>query len=708
MHKNRKIKTWFLVVASLAFGWALSAGLASAAEGLSIDVQVKDLVTQAEKDEIAAALPVVKWPEWHGESVYKVKGNIDYYTTSNNLRNNFPLIARTSGYLYPLELRAKGAIYISKTGTYDFDWDYTGNAGVTLEIKEKDGTTVKCDSNPNTGEGSCLSSPNFTAVGWYPIYFDYKIDESIAWNTDPQIRLTWDTPDIGGFNVIPASAFDSSNWDVTEISIPSSGKQQIDYKVAGVGTDVAAKGGGVEELEIQLPVGITAGDILPGGVQLFWRNSASTTLKVKNAATTDATINLTGTRLSTAKGVTLEGITKKLPDNFFANSAGDSRVYLSFQGLDADVNGDTWPDFDGGIALVVVYKDLTKPSGVLNIRTLGEEVYRSASHSISFDVSTMDPTTLRPFFLLEDGMSKASLASEARHNYLAMKASASQPSESELFIKGRVMTAAQEIDINNPVNPGAKRIIPRSNGASDPAGPVDRWYPEYGREGAEIDVLSTAQNYAPNLRYGDYVSGNSDGVFDTVSAPFQIPAGNNWVSFQYASSDFAGDGSAPLHSNESSFFFATGLLYYDAAKLVICPANATLGLGETKPLEARYWATYFGIPDCNTTGWTNVTNTATWSSSDSGKVSLPAKGSIKGEATTTTPVNISAVYSSITAAMEVTVNDTSCVSYSCVSSTCVANPGTSPCPPNSGGCTTSGGTCNSGSNTNVRWEEVAP
>jgi len=688
-NKNKKIKTGLLIFASLAFGWALSAGSASAAPGLSIDVQIQPPVTRFVSDSSNG--------EWHGESVYKTTGNVNFYTTANNLIVNFPKIKKDSDEVYRTTLKAKGAINLPTSGNYRFDYDYNGGYGAIY--------VENACYPPNTAAGepaslNCYYSHYFTA-GWHDISFSSDL---ATYNyLDPQLRLTWMTPGSSAFVVIPTASLDSSNWDDTEILIPSSDKTQIDYKIAGVGTDDSDISGGVKELEIRLPDGITAGDILPGGTQLFWRNSESTTLRVRNAATTNAAINLTGLRLKTAKGATLEGITAKLPDSFFNNSKSNQNIYLSFENLDADIDGGGYPDIDGGIALVVVYKDLTKPNGVLKIKTLGENVHGAASHPVSFDVSSMDPTTLRPFFLFADAQSKTLLSEGGlpRHNYLAMKASSSQTGESELFMQG-ITTAAGEIS-----NPALKRIIPRVNGEPTLAS-VDQWYPMFGREGPEADVLSTAQNYAPNLRYGGYVSGNSEGVFDTAATPFQIPSGNNWVSFQYAASDFYGDGDAPLYSNESSFFFATGLLYYDEAKLLVCPASASLALGETKSLEARYWATYFGMPDCNTTGWTNVTTSANWSSSEPLTVSLPAKGSIKGEKATTVPVTISAVYNSITAAIEATVSDTSCVSYSCVSSACVAVPGTSPCPPNSGGCTSSGGACTSVNNTNVRWEEVAP
>ena len=682
-NKNRISKKALLALASLAFGWALSAGPASAAPGLSIDIQ-----------RINSTAAYVKW---HGESTSKATRDINFYGAGNNLEVSFGEIMNPAGgNNYPTKFTANGALYIPSAGNYALRLDATGTSH---EISIYGNETTICATYGWTSTPDPCSTSQYYDAGWYQIHIYYT---PAVTNLDPQIRLSWSVNG-GSWGLVPDTRLDSNNWDNTEILIPSSGKQQIDYKIAGVGVDDSNLSGGVKELEFRLPDGITAGDILPDGTQLFWRNGHSTTLRVRNAATSDAAINLNGTRLTSAKGATLEGIRAKLPNNFFANSASDQNIYLSFENLDADVNGDTYADIDGGIDLVVVYKDLTKPNGVLKIKTLGEGVHGSASHVVSFDVSSMDPTNLRPFFLFADAESKTLLSAGTglpRHNYLAMKASVSQPGEAELFMKG-ITTAAGEIS-----DPAKKRIIPRLNGEPTLAS-VDQWYPMFGREGPEADVLSTAQNYAPNLRYGGYISGNSDGVFDTALAPFQIPSGNNWVSFQYAASDFYGDGSAELGSNESSFFFATGLLYYDAAKLLVCPASTTLNVGQTQQLEARYWSSYFGIPDCSTTGYTNVTNSASWSSANASKVSVGAStGLIKAEGVTTSPVTISAAYSSLTAANEVTV--TNLCSYNvCNASTnmCESTVGTIPCP--SSACTTVGQSCGNFRGNNI-WEEVAP
>jgi len=685
-NKNKKIKTGLLIFASLAFGWALSAGSASAAPGLSIDCQV---------------INTTSYIEWHGESTDKWTGNLDFYG-SNNLDTKCTGRVKISN-RYEAQLRAKGAINLSK-GTYKFrintNYEHSGYGGSEISISDKNGNLV-CDPS-TSGIPHCGDSVPIAIAGWYQINVFYEAPD---WYWAPQISLEWTTPTNSSWTVVPVASLDSSNWadeSTATISIPSFGKQQIDYKVAGVGTDTVLTTGKAK-LEIQLPDGITAGDILSDGVQLFWRDGTSAALRVKNTVT-GTVANLTGVRLETAKGIQLEGLTAKLPSTFFAGSEADQKIQLSFENLDADL--------DGGIAMVVVYKDLTKPNGVLKIRALGEEVYRSASHAVSFDVSTMDPTTLRPFFLLEDGMSKASPASEARHNYMAMKASASQPGEAELFMKG-ITTANGEIS-----NPALKRIIPRVNpsplAGPNPAGPVDKWYPEYGREGAEIDVLSTAGNYAPNLLYSGYVTGGSDGIFDPS---FQIPSGNNWVSFQYASSDFYGDGSAELGSNESSFFFATGLLYYDAAKLLVCPSSKSLSIGEKQQFTAYYWDSKFGdLPGCSEAEADITVKDVTYDTALSWTKGAPdnelkfiATGKV--EAVVATDTYVRATYKGITSDAKVTVAANSCISYPCVENSCTVYTGTNnDCPATSGNCTyeSQNAKCNSGGNTNVLWEEVAP
>ena len=85
-----------------------------------------------------------------------------------------------------------------------------------------------------------------------------------------------------------------------------------------------------------------------------------------------------------------------------------------------------------------------------------------------------------------------------------------------------------------------------------PGGPLNlanpaTWYPDYGREGEGFDVISP--NYTKNL----WSAASGGGGLPPIS----VPAGNEWIAFQFFSTNFPEDGVDG--DGESSYVMAGGI-----------------------------------------------------------------------------------------------------------------------------------------------------
>ncbi|HMO78482.1 MAG TPA: fibronectin type III domain-containing protein [Candidatus Paceibacterota bacterium] len=91
------------------------------------------------------------------------------------------------------------------------------------------------------------------------------------------------------------------------------------------------------------------------------------------------------------------------------------------------------------------------------------------------------------------------------------------------------------------------------------------------------------------------------------------------------------------------------------AQLLICPSSATIGVGATTNLEARYWSS-IANPTCATGGYTTVTNASSWSSGNSGVATVSnsgTRGIVTGIAIGST--NVTTNYSGLSANSAITV-----------------------------------------------------
>jgi len=644
MKNNKKTKTkiLFWVFAFTALWYLAGASAASAAGGLSIDFQ-----TDKYNNDWAS----------EGETTSKRIEPVNY----GNLDVSFPERVNGSS-RWSSDFRANGGINIPNG--YELQLSGTGMNwfGLLTLLKDKE---VVC-KNRGAGTGDILQNINgvdtyfpncnemHTLSGWYEINVSYGPGRSSG-ILNPVLRLQW--YDGSAWTTVPGSNLSPNKWSNGQILVPPSGKQQINYLVGGVGVADPAAAGTDAQLEIAFPAGYNSDDILDEGAWLFWNEYSSndSSVRVRNN-NTGATATITGTYgVAAESGIRTGPLFAQVPKTFLAD--GNSIVDLSF--LDEN---DPMKEYHGGISLVLVYSDPSKPKGVMKIWPMGEEVHHGAAHPINYDVQYMDPQALKPFFIFQDGESKFNAPDEQRHNYLAMTyGTGTPPGIGELFASDTT------------------RIIPQAAGTPAPTGPTDRWYPMYGREGLMLDVLAAEGNYAPNRKYGDYVD-KPEG--DGILYDFSIPEGQDWVSFQYNASDFLGDGpdSVTLGSNESSYLYAFGMLYYDQSKLLICVNKVDdLTIGGHDQLEARYfdwddrvnWTNLdlvTGLPTCASFGYVDVTDSADWASENEDYVTVgnqvpivgspdlnEDKGSLTGIAITVDPIEITATYNSMSAIAEVGV-----------------------------------------------------
>jgi hypothetical protein len=172
---------------------------------------------------------------------------------------------------------------------------------------------------------------------------------------------------------------------------------------------------------------------------------------------------------------------------------------------------------------------------------------------------------------------------------------------------------------------------------------------------------------------------------------FSVPVGTDWISFQWASSNFLENYSTvDQGTNDSGGLGIIGLLSYSSApgpRLLISPCTPVAMIeGTTQQLRARYWDSFSGAPTCADSGYTDVTNISAWTTGDGSKVSVSAGGMISGLVQTAgVPVEIKAAYNSLEASVSVNVvsSATSCSYAHCDSATgyqCVIKTvGTFPC-----------------------------
>ncbi|MFA4817984.1 MAG: DUF2341 domain-containing protein [Parcubacteria group bacterium] len=573
----------------------------------------------------------------------------------------------------------KGYLYAPKAGVYRIRFDTNGNQGNYLYLDDQSLWWT-------TGDG--LANVMLEA-GWH----DIDLYLNVTNGTNGAI-LYW-TPPGESETIISANLMNHETWSERRILIPdpSKGKARVNYVVSGVGTNGRS---GPSTIIIKLPAEVAAGDVLTDEVWTIWQGAVSTSTVTNLASGVSRTISLEKSRTKVGLSTGFSGGIAKLPSELITFKA-DKTLNLSFTG--------GWD----GLGIIVPYNDATLPKpGRIDLWPSFSGSYRSPSQVFIYPIDYLEneETELNPFFMLYDGETKITSSASCtgspcpryRPNYMVWSygTAGNEPAETDILAKrtGAMLLVPEESKTSGPLN------------ASNP----DTFYPSYGREGAQFDVLST--KYTPNLwpTVHDKYATELDGAFDNspLKKVLEVPPKNNWVAFQHVGSnlppgvflfDDGVQGSGESGGILGGGIFAT--LDPDIPVLIICPSTpTTLPLGSSSQLSAYYIAS--GSITCSdTTGATDVTASADWNSDNGTIVSVDNDGN-KGLITGNTmggPVDVNATYSSLLASSAITVISPCLCNTGCEAFIC---PGTS-CPNSCGNSV-----CDGTKNCQAKWKEVAP
>ena len=335
-----------------------------------------------------------------------------------------------------------------------------------------------------------------------------------------QFQVFW-TPPGGAEEPIPIDHLNQWHWSNSIVTIPSTGSERVDFVTTGTGVDGEVR----PEIEINLPAPM--GDILTDEVVLIWfkRTGEPDDIIVNN--------EITGALPEASAGTAFEAIYHdasgpvhysyrqmhaRLPQSLI-DDGGTGRLHLSFEKLP----GAAIPTFVEGLVLFVPFRNPALPqAGTLTLRMMAASAYHGMSPVMTFPVN--GGTVIDPVFVFEDGETKRvsiDVPPRYRPNYLHMLTGSGSQLSIDTILKDQpgaqmILPEATPLDINNP----------------------DTFYPDYGREGPQIDTISS--KYVPNLwatTQAQYKN-QQEGLIN----PINVPAGETWIAFQYIGSNFAADG----------------------------------------------------------------------------------------------------------------------------------------------------------------------
>jgi hypothetical protein len=439
--------------------------------------------------------------------------NIDFPTFHNTL------FSRT-GQFDDITVTWRGQIRIDVEGSYNFRVDVRSREYSTLYISETEFWT---------GRGDNGVSVHLTP-GWHSFWMQAIVEDLPPPFEESQLQLYWQPPGQGE-SIVPATHLDPRHWADDIIVIPDINKprQPISYKTAGVGVRVP---GAADASQIisnpTIQVSDLPGPILRDEVFMVYAYSTDTSFTVRNNIT-GVSRNVTGTRASDLTGNPVNVIYTKLPQDVIPSSGDLSLTFNNISYTRAD-----------GIAIIVPYidSDPERPLGRISLRIDGRHFYREPGPVFVYPVGDdlLINRDLRPVFIFGDGETERLAPGRYRPNYLLMLSGTGAPPPET----GRLEDY-----------PGYRRLLPR-NGPIN-AGDPSTWYPNYGREGSEFDIISS--NYLSNEWSG---ANNTGGGY---LAPLTIPDNHSWVAFQYVSDyvDIDGVPDASPNSPESGFVIGGGI-----------------------------------------------------------------------------------------------------------------------------------------------------
>lgn len=400
------------------------------------------------------------------------------------------------------EIIWRGGIYADSDGEYIFRLDVETSETVKLTIDDK---SVWKQNVAGDRWGKITLKK-----GWHRFVLWHIVHEG---DVDSKASLFWTQPGEKE-EIVPKDHLTYKFWSDNVLTIPSDGsKKKLNYIVAGAGVDGEEGSGGLEEGKITVDM---PANILDDDVWVVWykETGESNKLVIKNEHTGDSK---TVTGQSNLDSMGFEADYPEVYANVSKSlivADGNGKLRLSFKKASSSEAA-----FSNGISLIIPFEDNTKPEGKLSIRMVAATGFRGAGPVMTFPVTPK--SKINPMFFFPNGESKTG-DDGFRPNYLVMKTgSGTPPKESASLFN----------------DSDTELIVPQVSSSISTSNPKT-WYPLYGREGRQLDVISS--RYVPN-KWSDVASqysGNQDGKIDEI----EIPEGHTWVAFQYVGSNFASDG----------------------------------------------------------------------------------------------------------------------------------------------------------------------
>ncbi len=379
--------------------------------------------------------------------------------------------------------------------------------------------------------------------GWHSFSIGFRLRAYsrarayLSWNYAGMGEVTCASSD--NWEPIPQHYLSPQSWaadkDVITIPAMNQPRARLDYVITGV---YALNPADEPIVEFEIPV--EEDKIRKEDVWIVWKGRWDDAAMTVTNLFTNQSVDLVGQRIESALGVPLPFVYARIPSGII--SANDDKFRFKFQ---ANISR-------SGIAVIMPYEDENQPYGRISIRSSGP-VYHGVSQTLTFPLGEEDTERVSPFFIFTDGETRYRYP-RVRPNYMMMlSGTGGLPSE---------LSVLKNIG-------GAEVFIPSGSGEPIPdhhSGftTTDTWYPVYGREGPEFDIISS--KYVKNLADWENPINDATGIYDTdiyISDYGYIPpmdvSGRDWVAFQFYSSNIPGDPDGVIGSGESSYILAGGL-----------------------------------------------------------------------------------------------------------------------------------------------------
>jgi len=471
--------------------------------------------------------------------------NIDFSDLDGHLATNY-------GQATNIGIRYKGYIYIDAEDDYDFQMYISGgsmNGTSNTNGLSFGGTWLSGEEWFSNGYSTKTLSSKHLEKGWHRFYTHIR-SENVTSNPDRDTSLIfrWRKSSESTYVPIPPEKMGYFYFSNAQVKIPASGKDNFYFATAGAPNGVTDTTTSI----IQMDVPAAYGDWMKDEVYVFWFRSStsSDTINITDMSGTGGTQPITGTAMNAIYNGNYKyhQLHAKVPPGLInEDGAGSRRLSLKFEVLSGD-------SFKSGIVIIVPYRDPSRPLGNLLLYLTNMDGYDRLAPPAVFPINGFDMNnSLDPFFIFDDGETKKNV-----HYGIQPCSTSPCPSPSDYHhwrVSYMTMKIGKSTDpwpdiTDNLMDPsiGGSYYIPKkNNGIASNTNDPDYFFPNYGREGDQIDVLSTgyvpnhwscgAANYYDRCPWDEY-AGTEDGKLD----PIPLADEDRWIAFQYVGSPYAGDG----------------------------------------------------------------------------------------------------------------------------------------------------------------------